>query len=49
MTFETVLVAVIGEGHVARLALGHVAALLADDRLRIAATVEKEDRLIALF
>ena len=41
MAFERVFVAVIGERHVARLALGNVAAVAADDALRESAAVQK--------
>ena len=41
MAFECVFVAVIGERNVARLALGDVAAVAADDALRESAAVQK--------
>ena len=45
MAFQAILVAMIGEGNVARLAFGDVATLFAHHRLRIPPTVQKQNRL----
>ena len=47
MALQTVFLAVVGEGNIALRALDDRAALAADDALRKAAAVQKEDRLFA--